>query len=49
MDGQVSVNLYELKEINMADQSIDSSNFITRTEFEEAINSLKQLYKPEIS
>lgn len=49
LDGQVSVNLYELKEINMADQSIDSSNFITRTEFEEVINNLKQLYNPEMS
>lgn len=49
MEGQVNINLYELKEINTPDQTIDSSAFITRTEFEETINSLKQLLQQEIS
>lgn len=39
MDGTVSISLYELKPI--ADQAIDSS-YITRQEFENTINELKE-------
>ena len=42
VDGNVVINLYELKELAFANQSIDSSTFITRNEFEETINQLKQ-------
>jgi len=44
-DGTVAINLYELKDLTIANQSIDSSSFITRTEFEAAIASLKQMYE----
>ena len=39
MDGTVSINLYELKELT--DQPTDSSSFVTRQEFENAIGQLK--------
>lgn len=41
MDGTVTINLYELKEIT-ADQPTDSS-YITRTEFESVIAQLKEM------
>lgn len=43
MDGVVNINLYELKDI--ADQTVDSSMFITREEFEEAVTQLKLMYE----
>lgn len=45
MDGTVSINLYELRELASADQFNDSS-YITRQEFEETINQLKTLMMP---
>lgn len=41
MDGTVTINLYELKEMT-ADQPTDSS-YITRTEFENVIAQLKEM------
>lgn len=41
MDGTSSFNMYELKEIP-TDQPISTSSFITREEFENTINSLKE-------
>lgn len=46
MDGTVSINLYELRELASADQFNDSS-YITRQEFEETINQLKSLMIPK--
>ena len=45
LDGSVAINLYELKDLTIANQSIDSSSFITRTEFENTIIQLKQMYE----
>lgn len=42
MDGTVTINLYELKDLTIANQTMDSSTFITRNEFEETVNQLKQ-------
>ena len=42
IDGTVTINLYELKEL-AADQSINSS-YVTRQEFNEVITQLKDLY-----
>lgn len=50
-DGTASLNMYELKEIPTVEQAgtINTSSFITREEFEEAINQLKMtLMPPEI-
>lgn len=45
MDGTVSINLYELKDLStITNQPIDSSSFITRDEFENVINQIKQAY-----
>lgn len=45
MDGTVSINLYELKDLTaIPNQSIDSSLFITRNEFENVINQIKEAY-----
>ena len=44
MDGTVAIHLYELKDIPIADHSDDSS-YITRQEFEDAINQLKLMYE----
>lgn len=46
MDGTVSINLYELRELTSADQLNDSS-YITRQEFEETINQLKTMLMPK--
>lgn len=45
MDGTVTINLYELKNLpTFSDHSIDSS-YITREEFEGTIAQLKSLYE----
>lgn len=44
MDGTVAINLYELKDIAPADQSMNSS-YITREEFDNTINQLRMLYE----
>lgn len=44
LDGTASINMYELKEIPTAqplDNQFNSQNYITRQEFENAINQLK--------
>ena len=47
MDGTATLNVYEIQEIaTMEVAPIDSSNFITRAEFEEAINKLRDDLKP---
>lgn len=43
MDGTVTINMYELKELATADQTIDSSSFVTRSEFEAAISSIEEM------
>ena len=46
MDGTVSINLYELKDLTTADQFNDSS-YITRQEFDMRIEELKGLIAKE--
>jgi hypothetical protein len=48
LDGTAQINMYELKEIPMAEPpvAVDTSNFITRGEFEEVINRLKNYLMP---
>ena len=43
MDGTAQINMYELKEMPTPEQNapIDTSNFITRMEFEETMNQVK--------
>ena len=43
LDGTAQINMYELKEMPVAEHSVnlDIANFITREEFEGAINRLK--------
>ena len=42
LDGTASVLMYELREIPVTEQPVvDTSNFITRNEFENAINQLR--------
>ena len=43
MDGTASLNMYELKEIPTVNTAanVNNSNFVTREEFEEAINSIQ--------
>ena len=41
MDGTASLNMYELKEIPVVNTSIDAQQYVTRQEFESAINSLR--------
>lgn len=46
MDGTASLSMYELKEI----PTIESTGFVTKEEFENTINQLKQLLpKPEVN
>ena len=42
LDGTVAINVYELK----TDQVTNSSQYVTRQEFEEVINQLYQQLKP---
>ena len=43
LDGTALLNMYELKEVPIQDkiEAIDISNFITRNEFEETMNQIK--------
>ena len=42
LDGTALLNMYELKETPIVDKpQVDTSNFITRSEFEDVINRLK--------
>ena len=47
MDGTATINLYELKMPTPADQSANS--FVTRQEFEQVINQLKEMYNKPVS
>ena len=51
LDGTAQLNMYELKEMPMVNQPqmVDTSNFVTRGEFEEVMNRLKNyLITPSI-
>ena len=48
MDGNASLNMYELTQIP-SQQPIDNNNFVTREEFNAAIDQIKQAFvKPEV-
>lgn len=51
LDGTCSLNMYELKEIPVMSPeggaAIDPTNFITRSEFEDAMGQIKQLLTPQ--
>ena len=44
MDGTVAINLYELKALPTVDNN-ELTSYITREEFEMAINQLKNMYE----
>ena len=44
LDGTVTINLYEQKELNQTDQ-MSNSSYVTKQEFETAINQLKGMYE----
>ena len=44
LDGTVSINLYEQKELASTDQSTNSS-YVTKQEFESTVNQLKAMYE----
>ena len=44
LDGTVSINLYEQKEITTTDQPTDTF-YVTKEEFEKTINQLKNMYE----
>ena len=44
LDGTVTINLYEQKELTQTDQTPNSS-YVTKLEFETAINQLKGMYE----
>lgn len=44
LDGTVTINLYEQKELNQTDQ-MPNSSYVTKQEFEIAINQLKGMYE----
>jgi hypothetical protein len=46
-DGTAILNMYELKEIPMSPPNMPAGDFITRQEFEEALNSLKNSLMPQ--
>ena len=43
VDGTAALNMYELKEIP-TETSVENNNFITRTEFNKAMESIKQAF-----
>lgn len=45
MDGTVAINLYELKEITTPTDQLMDSSYVTREEFEGAINQIKLMYE----
>jgi hypothetical protein len=46
MDGTVAINLYELKDLTtITEQPIDTSMFVTRPEFENAMSELKKVFE----
>lgn len=48
MDGNASLNMYELTQIP-SQQPIDNNNFVTREEFNAAIDQIKQTFaQPEV-
>ena len=51
MDGTAQINMYELKEMPAPEQNapIDTSNFITRMEFEETMNQVKNYLESFVS
>ena len=47
LDGTAQLNMYELQETPIMEQpTVDTSNFITRSEFEEAMSRLKNYLTP---
>ena len=48
LDGTAQINMYELKEIPVVENQslIDTSNFVTRNEFEEVMRQLKNYLTP---
>lgn len=46
MDGTATLNMYELKLIPTAEQSMATGNFVTREEFESVVAQLKQMLTP---
>ncbi len=45
LDGTVSINLYEQKEIVPTDQPANYSSYVTKDEFEKALNNIRVAYE----
>ena len=45
LDGTVSINLYEQKEITPTDQPANYSSYVTKDEFEKAMNNIRMAYE----
>ena len=48
LDGTATLNMYELKEIPIAIDAANPEMYITREEFEQAINKLREDLQPKI-
>lgn len=47
MDGSALLNMYELKEIPVETVNINSTNYVTREEFEATLSQLRSLLEPQ--
>lgn len=48
MDGSAILNMYELKQIPMETANINSSNYVTREEFESTLAQIRSLLEQQI-
>lgn len=48
MDGSAILNMYELKQMPMDAANINSTNYVTREEFESTLAQLRSLLEPQI-
>ena len=49
LDGTATLNMYELKELPMANETVNTELYITREEFDQAINKLRADLQPKIT
>ncbi len=49
LDGTATLNMYELKELPMASETVNTELYITREEFDQAINKLRADLQPKIT
>ena len=49
LDGTATLNMYEIKEVPMVNENVNVEMYITREEFEQAINKLRTDLQPKIT